>query len=114
MAGDVGSVYFGPNHPMKPHRLCMTHHLVLSYELHKKMEIYVSMVSFSELHFVSAFRFCVMCRLICSVLLFVQRPHKAYPVELAQFHSSDYVEFLHRITPDTQHLFSNDLAKCTS
>ncbi|XP_021906992.1 histone deacetylase 9-like [Carica papaya] len=39
--GDVGSVYFGPNHPMKPHRLCMTHHLVLSYELHKKMEIYI-------------------------------------------------------------------------
>lgn len=27
---------------MKPHRLCMTHHLVLSYELHKKMEVYVS------------------------------------------------------------------------
>ncbi|GMH11119.1 hypothetical protein Nepgr_012960 [Nepenthes gracilis] len=77
--GDVGSVYFGPNHPMKPHRLCMTHHLVLSYELHKKMEIY--------------------------------RPHKAYPVELAQFHSADYVEFLHRITPDTQHLFLNDMAK---
>nr|XP_023884496.1 histone deacetylase 9 isoform X1 [Quercus suber] len=77
--GDVGGVYFGPNHPMKPHRLCMTHHLVLSYDLHKKMEIY--------------------------------RPHKAYPVELAQFHSADYVEFLHRITPDTQHLFSNELAK---
>ncbi|CAK9314322.1 unnamed protein product [Citrullus colocynthis] len=77
--GDVGSVYFGPNHPMKPHRLCMTHHLVLSYELHKKMEIY--------------------------------RPHKAYPVELAQFHSADYVEFLHRINPDTQHLFANELSK---
>lgn len=77
--GDVGSVYFGPNHPMKPHRLCMTHHLVLSYELHKKMEIY--------------------------------RPHKAYPVELAQFHSADYVEFLHRITPDTQHLFTKELVK---
>lgn len=32
---------------MKPHRLCMTHHLVLSYELHNKMEIYVkTLVSF--------------------------------------------------------------------
>ncbi|KAG6632163.1 hypothetical protein CIPAW_13G139600 [Carya illinoinensis] len=77
--GDVGSVYFGPNHPMKPHRLCMTHHLVLSYKLHQKMEIY--------------------------------RPHKAYPVELAQFHSADYVDFLHRITPDTQHMFSDELVK---
>ncbi|KHN21123.1 Histone deacetylase 9 [Glycine soja] len=79
IAGDVGSVYFGAKHPMKPHRLCMTHHLVLSYDLHKKMEIY--------------------------------RPHKAYPVELAQFHSADYVEFLNRITPDTQHLFLNELTK---
>ncbi|KAK9939123.1 hypothetical protein M0R45_015831 [Rubus argutus] len=33
----------------------------------------------------------------------IYRPHKAYPVELAQFHSADYVEFLHRITPDKQH-----------
>lgn len=57
----------------------MTHHLVLSYELHKKMEIY--------------------------------RPHKAYPVELAQFHSADYVEFLHRITPDTQHMFTKELIR---
>lgn len=64
---------------MKPHRLSMTHSLVLSYELHKKMEIY--------------------------------RPHKAYPVELAQFHSADYVEFLHRITPDTQHLYAGELRK---
>ncbi|XP_057781937.1 histone deacetylase 9 isoform X1 [Salvia miltiorrhiza] len=77
--GDVGNVYFGPNHPMKPHRLCMTHHLVLAYELHNKMEIY--------------------------------RPHKAYPVELAQFHSPDYVEFLQRITPDKQVLFANEMAK---
>nr|GEV20576.1 histone deacetylase 9 isoform X1 [Tanacetum cinerariifolium] len=77
--GDVGNVYFGPNHPMKPHRLCMTHHLVLSYDLHKKMEIY--------------------------------RPHKAYPVELAQFHSADYVEFLQRISPDTQHLFPEEMRK---
>lgn len=45
-AGDVGNVYFGPNHPMKPHRLCMTHSLVLSYGLHKKMEIFVSLPPF--------------------------------------------------------------------
>ncbi|CAM6126038.1 unnamed protein product [Calypogeia fissa] len=38
--GDVGSVYYGPSHPMKPHRLCMTHSLVLAYGLHDKMEIY--------------------------------------------------------------------------
>ena len=37
---DVGTSYYGNNHPMKPHRLAMTHHLVLSYDLHRKMEVY--------------------------------------------------------------------------
>ena len=41
-AGEFGQMYYGANHPMKPHRLCMTHHLVLGYELHKHMEVYVS------------------------------------------------------------------------
>jgi hypothetical protein len=40
-SGDVGTVYYGANHPMKPHRLVMTHHLVMAYDLHKRMEIYV-------------------------------------------------------------------------
>ena len=29
----------GPNHPMKPHRLTLTHNLVFNYDLHKKMEV---------------------------------------------------------------------------
>jgi hypothetical protein len=28
--------------------------------------------------------------------------HKAYTIELAQFHSADYVEFLHRITTEAE------------
>jgi histone deacetylase 1/2 len=39
---DFSTFYFGQNHPMKPHRLAMTHHLVVGYGLHKKMEVYVS------------------------------------------------------------------------
>ncbi|KAK9734533.1 hypothetical protein RND81_04G146300 [Saponaria officinalis] len=77
--GDVGNVYYGIKHPMKPHRICMTHHLVLAYDLHNKMEVY--------------------------------RPHKAHPTELAQFHSEDYVEFLHRVTPDNQEEFMAEMAK---
>lgn len=37
---DMGTGYYGNNHPMKPHRLAMTHHLVLSYDLHRRMEVY--------------------------------------------------------------------------
>lgn len=40
--GEFETFYFGQNHPMKPHRLAMTHHLVLGYGLHEKMEVYVS------------------------------------------------------------------------
>jgi len=57
----------------------------------------------------------VFDRSLLLLLLFfcdMQRPHKAYPTELAQFHSADYVEFLHRITPNTQHLFANELSRC--
>ena len=40
--GEWGGAYYGANHPMKPHRLAMTHSLVLAYGLHEGMEVYVS------------------------------------------------------------------------
>eukprot|EP00579_Thalassiosira_antarctica_P023581 CAMPEP_0201988664 /NCGR_PEP_ID=MMETSP0904-20121228/92445_1 /ASSEMBLY_ACC=CAM_ASM_000553 /TAXON_ID=420261 /ORGANISM="Thalassiosira antarctica, Strain CCMP982" /LENGTH=532 /DNA_ID=CAMNT_0048542845 /DNA_START=59 /DNA_END=1656 /DNA_ORIENTATION=+ len=39
---DVGHFYYGPSHPMKPHRIKMAHHLILSYGLYRKMECYRS------------------------------------------------------------------------
>eukprot|EP00636_Phaeomonas_parva_P003338 CAMPEP_0118857862 /NCGR_PEP_ID=MMETSP1163-20130328/4782_1 /TAXON_ID=124430 /ORGANISM="Phaeomonas parva, Strain CCMP2877" /LENGTH=478 /DNA_ID=CAMNT_0006791231 /DNA_START=484 /DNA_END=1920 /DNA_ORIENTATION=+ len=38
--GDVGHFYYGPGHPMKPHRLKLTHHLLLTYGLYRKMDVY--------------------------------------------------------------------------
>eukprot|EP00892_Ulva_mutabilis_P003148 jgi/Ulvmu1/12834/UM098_0016.1 len=38
---EVSGLYYGPKHPMKPHRITMTHHLVLAYELHEKFDMYV-------------------------------------------------------------------------
>eukprot|EP00771_Trimastix_marina_P000820 gnl/Trimastix_PCT/1853.p1 GENE.gnl/Trimastix_PCT/1853~~gnl/Trimastix_PCT/1853.p1 ORF type:complete len:452 (-),score=152.49 gnl/Trimastix_PCT/1853:397-1752(-) len=37
---DFGNYYYGPGHPMKPHRVRMTHNLLLNYGLYKNMEIY--------------------------------------------------------------------------
>lgn len=37
---DVGNFHYGPGHPMKPHRLAVTHSLVLNYGLYKKMQVY--------------------------------------------------------------------------
>ena len=39
--GDVGNHYYGPGHPMKPHRLKLTHHLLLSYGMYQRMDVYV-------------------------------------------------------------------------
>ena len=38
----MGNYYYGQGHPMKPHRIRMTHNLLLNYGLYRKMEIYVS------------------------------------------------------------------------
>ncbi|CAF99510.1 unnamed protein product [Tetraodon nigroviridis] len=38
--GDVGNYYYGQGHPMKPHRIRMTHNLLLNYGLYRRMEIY--------------------------------------------------------------------------
>lgn len=37
---DVGNYHYGPGHPMKPHRLAVTHSLVLNYGLYKKTQVY--------------------------------------------------------------------------
>lgn len=45
---DVGNFYYGQGHPMKPHRIKMTHNLVLNYGLHKGMEVYRPHLSTQE------------------------------------------------------------------
>lgn len=37
---EVGHFYYGPSHPMKPHRLKLAHHLILSYGLYREMECF--------------------------------------------------------------------------
>lgn len=37
---EVGHFYYGPGHPMKPHRLKLTHHLLLSTGLYRKLDVY--------------------------------------------------------------------------
>ena len=37
---EVGNYHYGPGHPMKPHRLAVTHSLVLNYSLQKHMAVF--------------------------------------------------------------------------
>lgn len=57
--GDIGNYYYGQGHPMKPHRIRMTHNLLLNYGLYRKMEIYVSNFSLKDLLFMGGI---VCCR----------------------------------------------------
>jgi histone deacetylase 1/2 len=41
LAAEVGHFYYGAGHPMKPHRMKLAHHLVVNYDLYRKMDIYV-------------------------------------------------------------------------
>ena len=36
---DVGNFHYGLKHPMKPHRIAVTHNLVLHYGIYKKMQV---------------------------------------------------------------------------
>ncbi|KAJ3019053.1 Histone deacetylase 1 [Thoreauomyces humboldtii] len=36
---EMGNYHYGPQHPMKPHRIRMTHNLVMSYGLYNKLDI---------------------------------------------------------------------------
>jgi acetoin utilization deacetylase AcuC-like enzyme len=44
----VGEFHFGERHPMKPHRLTLTNHLVVGYELHKKMDVFQPRIASKE------------------------------------------------------------------
>lgn len=46
---DVGNYAYVAGHPMKPHRIRMTHSLIMNFELYKHMEIYVRLPSHSLL-----------------------------------------------------------------
>lgn len=53
--GDIGNYYYGQGHPMKPHRIRMTHNLLLNYGLYRKMEIYVSYFQYEFVMFLNIF-----------------------------------------------------------
>lgn len=88
---------------MKPHRLALTHNLILHYGLYKEMEVGKN-------------------QHVCSYAK-VYRPYRARPSDMLSFHAPDYVDFLQRynfhvsnspvlpdrVTPENQKNFSEHL-----
>uniref|UniRef100_A0A0D9VDQ2 Histone deacetylase n=1 Tax=Leersia perrieri TaxID=77586 RepID=A0A0D9VDQ2_9ORYZ len=69
---EMGNYYYGRDHPMKPHRVRMTHELLHGYGLLDPRK------------------------------MLVLRPEPAGDRDLCGFHSDDYVAFLRAVTPETQ------------
>ena len=46
--GDIGHYYYGAGHPMKPHRLKLTHHLLLTYGLYRKMDVFTPHIASAD------------------------------------------------------------------
>lgn len=91
---DVGNYAYVSGHPMKPHRIRMTHSLVMNYGLYKKMEIYVSAVN--------------------QVLIVPNESQRAKPAskyEMTQFHTDEYIDFLSKVTPDNMDQFSKEQSR---
>ncbi|RKP38915.1 hypothetical protein BJ085DRAFT_42825 [Dimargaris cristalligena] len=76
---DVGNYHYGAGHPMKPHRIRMTHSLVMNYGLYKDLSIF--------------------------------RATPANKVEMTQFHTDEYIDFLHRVTPETLQQYTREQSK---
>lgn len=103
---EVGNYYYGCGHPMvcslrlllfilqKPHRIRMTHNLLLNYGLYKKLYVYV-------------------CLTILTLAYF-QRPTKAKATDMSRFHTDEYVKFLETVTPENMDAYAKQLIRCVS
>lgn len=115
---DVGNYAYVAGHPMKPHRIRMAHSLIMNYGLYKKMEIYVSQSAPCDLPIRSFPSLSVenswgtvpkfLLHQIHSLLTCFKRAKPATNLEMTQFHTDEYVEFLKKVTPDNMEAYQKE------
>ncbi|XP_042646138.1 histone deacetylase 3 isoform X1 [Tyto alba] len=134
---DVGNFHYGAGHPMKPHRLALTHSLVLHYGLYKKMILtcgcavrehgqprlgiakrrrVVLLLTFPAAlpHLPAAFLVLRLGALgsLCELVQLnssVFKPYQASQHDMCRFHSEDYIDFLQRVSPNNMQGFTKSL-----
>jgi len=99
-AADVGAYTYGLGHPMKPHRMRVTHELVTAYGMLDKMHILVCSILLNG----KAQRF----------LISIQRPKRASPEAMTAFHTDEYVHFLNTVTPETAEKLTYQGTRCAN
>ena len=119
---DVGSYSYGLGHFMKPFRMCLTHTL----GAHSTSNVARSTLLMNAAFLLSD---CVRHEqqdgcygmhgalsfpwlLICHAHDLFQHPKRATPFQMTRFHTDEYVEFLHRVTPETVQDMTGGGARC--
>lgn len=92
---------------MKPHRMRMTHNLLLNYGLYKKMEI--CMLSPRTCNSGHLFLSDTLAFLCSSP---PDRPERATEADMTKYHSDEYINFLKTITPDNITENSKLMSRC--
>ncbi len=129
---DVGNYAYVAGHPMKPHRIRLAHSLIMNYGLYKKMEIYVSLsmtCSTSSCPLVLLCPFPQHRHSLAALVLvlpppsqnhvftrhcvadILQRAKPATNLEMTQFHTDEYVDFLKKVTPDNMELYQKEQSR---
>lgn len=119
---------------MKPHRMRITHELVTAYGMLPKMNILVRLFHvllsallcsnlslltrwwIGSLGMVDAGR-CTLWSLNGTARngrTRAQRPKRATPVQMTAFHTDEYVQFLHKVTPETAESLTHNNSRCES
>ena len=117
---DIGGFYYGPGHPMKPHRIRMAHNLILHYGLANMMEVRLSWQSKASARRAAAtaqttrsssqrVKGCIphlaaCCKNVVAQGRFamapkVYQPRPASAQDMQAFHAEDYIEFLQNVSP---------------
>ncbi|KAL7420154.1 hypothetical protein Q5752_005120 [Cryptotrichosporon argae] len=122
---DVGNYSYFLGHPMKPHRIRMTHNLVTNYGLCDEEILDApeavgegsrtvnGVESDMDVDQVAEAR---MARAVAEGPrgkgMQVFRPRRARPEDMTRFHSDEYIEFLEEVTPETAEALTGGGVRC--
>ena len=95
MAAEIGNFYYGPGHPMKPHRIRMCHNLLLNYRVYEKMDVFVCSLPLNRSfpikksisHFLHYMYVLDMFYFLFNPHPFSQRPQIASERDMTKFHA---------------------------
>lgn len=138
-ADDVGNYHFFLGHPMKPHRIRMTHNLVSNYGLCDEDEYDAPELGGEGVRAVNNFTAGMDPEIVeaaqwenrimngprgkamqvfvsrgwMRAMLTTQRPRRATKTDMTKFHTDEYIDLLEAVTPETAEAMTGGGIRCT-